>query len=501
MLGSPWPAGTGWALPTPARYGGRGHERAGSIPEPEAPPEAMVFPHRSGGSARSRRPVSTNQVTSAVTSAGADAVPGICCSTTRHSPAAITARMSRRRGRPRRTRAGNSRTAASGCRGKASAGTAGSGPVTGSPSSSACWMQLEAGVQDAEQAGSPVAGQLAGRDARPAGRRSRAPAGGDLGAAFLLGQHLGELVPEQPAHGRVLRQRGQGMFELAPVVTQLEGCQGGYRVPGLRDGCGFGGHRRGDPYGKGVIWLPNVPARDYGGKRPGRDQKHPRAHRQDRRLAGKPRNDGSASMPATRDLDPGASPARFFGAEVRRARMPAALTLADLAATVPCDASTVSRIEAGTLSPGQRFAAACDEAFPQMDGWFTRFYHDSRTWAGPHPPWFRNWVETERRATVIRWWEPLLIPGLLQTPDYARAVLGWGPDDGGDLDERVAARLDRRRIFDRDSPPEAWILLGEPVLSYGVGSADVMRKQIDHLGGMAARPRVTIQRGTRQGRL
>lgn len=198
-------------------------------------------------------------------------------------------------------------------------------------------------------------------------------------------------------------------------------------------------------------------------------------------------------MPATRDLDPTASPGHFFGAEVRRARLAAGLTLAGLAATVPCDASTVSRIEAGTLSPGERFAAACDEAFPLMGGWFSRFYHDSRTWAGPHPPWFRDWVEIEARATVIRWWEPLLIPGLLQTPDYARAVLGWGPDDGGDLDGRVAARLDRQRVFDRDSPPEVWILLGEPVLGYCVGSAGVMRKQIDHLAEMAARPRVTIQ--------
>ena len=198
-------------------------------------------------------------------------------------------------------------------------------------------------------------------------------------------------------------------------------------------------------------------------------------------------------MPATRELDPTASPAHFFGAEVRRARLAAGMTLANLAGLVPCDASTVSRIEAGTLSPGQRFAAACDEAFPQMGGWFSRFCHDSRTWAGPHPPWFRDWVETEARATVIRWWEPLLIPGLLQTEDYARAVLGWGPDDGGDLDERVAARLDRQRIFDRDSPPEVWILLSEPVLGYCIGSADVMRKQIDHLAEMTARPRVMIQ--------
>ena len=198
-------------------------------------------------------------------------------------------------------------------------------------------------------------------------------------------------------------------------------------------------------------------------------------------------------MPAIRDLDPGASPAHFFGAEVRRARVAAGMTLADLAATVPCDASTVSRIEAGTLSPARRFSAACDEAFPQMSGWFSRFYHDSRTWAGPHPPWFRDWVEIEARATVIRWWEPLLVPGLLQTPDYARAVLGWGPDDGGDLEERVAARLDRQAVFDRPSPPEVWILLSEQILGYCVGSADVMRKQAQHLAEMAARPRVTIQ--------
>ena len=198
-------------------------------------------------------------------------------------------------------------------------------------------------------------------------------------------------------------------------------------------------------------------------------------------------------MPAIRDLDPGASPAHFFGAEVRRARVAAGMTLADLAATVPCDASTVSRIEAGTLSPARRFSAACDEAFPQMSGWFSRFYHDSRTWAGPHPPWFRDWVEIEARATVIRWWEPLLVPGLLQPPDYARAVLGWGPDDGGDLEERVAARLDRQRGFDRPSPPEVWILLSEQILGYCVGSADVMRKQVEHLAEMAARPRGTIQ--------
>jgi DNA-binding XRE family transcriptional regulator len=85
-------------------------------------------------------------------------------------------------------------------------------------------------------------------------------------------------------------------------------------------------------------------------------------------------------MPAIRDLDPTVSPAHFFGAEVRRARATAGMTLADLAVTVPCDASTVSRIEAGEREPTERFAVACDEAFPHMTGWFTRFYRDSRKW-------------------------------------------------------------------------------------------------------------------------
>jgi hypothetical protein len=194
-----------------------------------------------------------------------------------------------------------------------------------------------------------------------------------------------------------------------------------------------------------------------------------------------------------RELDPGASPLHFFGAEVRRAREAAGMTLADLGALVPCDASTVSRIESGLLSPAGRFAAVCDEAFPQMGGWFARFCTDSRTWAAAHPPWFRDWIEIEQRATVIRSWQPLLVPGLLQTPEYARAVLGWGPDDGADLDERVAARMERQAVFDRETPPEVWILLHEAVLSYCVGAPDVMRKQADHLAQMAQRPRITIQ--------
>jgi hypothetical protein len=170
------------------------------------------------------------------------------------------------------------------------------------------------------------------------------------------------------------------------------------------------------------------------------------------------------------------------------------MTLADLAVTVPCDASTVSRIEAGEREPTERFAVACDEAFPQMTGWFTRFYLGSRKWAGPHPPWFRDWVEIEERATEIRWWEPLLVPGLMQAPEYARAVLAsWRRDNGDDIEAKVAARIERQAILTRDNPPELRVLLDESLLHRCIGSATIMAGQLDHLAGMGRRPNITIQ--------
>ena len=199
-------------------------------------------------------------------------------------------------------------------------------------------------------------------------------------------------------------------------------------------------------------------------------------------------------MPAARDLDPGASPAHFFGAEVRRAREAAGMTLAGLGAMVPCDASTVSRIEAGLLSPAQRFAVACDEAFPQMGGWFTRFYTGSRQWDGPYPRWFADWVDAERQATVLRTWEPLLVPGLLQTAEYARALFkAWQTTEHEDeVDQLVTARLDRQRIFEQTRPPSLWAVIDEWVLRRRIGGPKVMHDQLVYLAEAAERPMIKV---------
>jgi transcriptional regulator with XRE-family HTH domain len=199
-------------------------------------------------------------------------------------------------------------------------------------------------------------------------------------------------------------------------------------------------------------------------------------------------------MAGKRDLDPGASPLHFFGAEVRRAREAAGLTLAELGATVPCDASTVSRIESGLLSPTERFAEACDEAFPQMGGWFGRFYRASLRWDGRYPRWFEDWVDGEGRATVLRWWEALLVPGLLQTPEYARVLFrAWRTDDDQDrVEQLVLARMDRQRIFDRPAPPSFWAVLDEAVLRRRIGGAKVMQDQLFHLTDVGERANVNI---------
>lgn len=196
-------------------------------------------------------------------------------------------------------------------------------------------------------------------------------------------------------------------------------------------------------------------------------------------------------MPRTRDLDPTVSPAHFFGSEVRRERETRKLSQPSLGEYVPCDGSQVSRVEGGEWPSDRKFSEGCDKAFPERGGWFTRFYDSSRTWPDL-PAWFADWVAIEQRATVIRWYEPWLVPGLLQTSDYARAVLTWKPDSSN-ASANLAGRMERQIILDADESPELRILLAESVLTTEVGDADTMARQCAHLAELAQRPDVTIQ--------
>jgi hypothetical protein len=100
--------------------------------------------------------------------------------------------------------------------------------------------------------------------------------------------------------------------------------------------------------------------------------------------------------------------------------------------------------------------------------------------------WFQEWADIEAQATVLRWYEPLVVPGLLQTGDYARAILSARPDGNlADLDEQVAARLARQTILDRTGAPQLWCILDEGVLHRPIGGAKVMRSQLYRLAEVA----------------
>ena len=196
-----------------------------------------------------------------------------------------------------------------------------------------------------------------------------------------------------------------------------------------------------------------------------------------------------------KDLDPGESPKHHFGAEVRRAREEAGMSQAELGQITGHERSYVSKVETGDIDASEIFAIGCDRAFPAKMGWFTRFWLDSHKWHSIYPVWFHDWVEKfEREAVALRLGEHSLIPGLLQTEEYARELLGsLRRQDHDTLERNVVGRLDRQRILDRADPPDLRVVLNESVLYYQVGSADVMHRQLIHLLAIAHRPNVCVQ--------
>jgi transcriptional regulator with XRE-family HTH domain len=186
-------------------------------------------------------------------------------------------------------------------------------------------------------------------------------------------------------------------------------------------------------------------------------------------------------------------PVRYFGRQVRKERLAAGWTLAEFGQRIGYDAAHLSRIESGKRPATGLLAELCDQAFPHRAGWFSEFYDESRTWIAT-PPWFRNYVSHEERSGSLRNWFPSLFDGLLQTEDYARAILAVSPGVTDDeVSARLTARMKRQAILTRDDPPAAWFLADEGAFSRCVGSPKVMAAQMAHLLAVARLPNVTIQ--------
>ncbi|MFP3990574.1 helix-turn-helix transcriptional regulator [Streptomyces sp. E11-3] len=140
-----------------------------------------------------------------------------------------------------------------------------------------------------------------------------------------------------------------------------------------------------------------------------------------------------------------------------------------------------------TGGEAESFVELAEEA--NQPGWWQR-YHDIL------PGWFSMYVSLEGAATLLRSYEPHFVPGLLQTEDYARAVMragAVGHTDPEDTERHVALRMQRQELLTGEHAPRLWVVMDETVLRRTVGGPGVMRAQVDRLLEATAMPNVTLQ--------
>ena len=189
-------------------------------------------------------------------------------------------------------------------------------------------------------------------------------------------------------------------------------------------------------------------------------------------------------MPQVTTLD-------LFADELRRARTQAGLSQEALGQAINYSGSLIAAVETGRRIPSRDFAKRIDETLA-TGGRLGRI----QVIVGRDAvlPWFRQWVAVEQEAVLLRTYQVAVLPGLLQTEAYARAVLAGGalltPEE---VEKQVAARLERQRLLERESPPHLISVLDETVLRRPVGGPAVMREQLRHLVEVAAaHPRVRL---------
>lgn len=190
------------------------------------------------------------------------------------------------------------------------------------------------------------------------------------------------------------------------------------------------------------------------------------------------------------------TPASVFGRVLCHTREQSGYSQDDLAKLIPCDRSLVTRIEAGERVPQQQFAEQCDHVL-NTGGLLTQLWQEVDWYSPAHemPDWFRRRAALDAVATAVMVYQIGLIPGLLQTESYARALFLRSAvgDDEQRIAERVSARLGRQTRFLDPAGPLLSVVLDESSLRRMVGDAAVMREQLDHLCAVGRLPNVRIQ--------
>ncbi|HET6709216.1 MULTISPECIES: helix-turn-helix transcriptional regulator [unclassified Amycolatopsis] len=195
----------------------------------------------------------------------------------------------------------------------------------------------------------------------------------------------------------------------------------------------------------------------------------------------------------------------ILGSQLRRLREEAGITRQQAGYNIRGSESKISRLELGRVGFKERDVTdlltmygvddpAERRAFLDMvkqsnePGWWRRF-------GDTMPNWFTDLVGLEEAAARIQIWEPIYVSGLLQVEPYARAIFSHGRPDMADerVDQLVALRMRRQKMFSRPDAPRVWMVLDESVLHRPIGGAKVLKQQIEFLLEMSALPHVSVQ--------
>ena len=195
-----------------------------------------------------------------------------------------------------------------------------------------------------------------------------------------------------------------------------------------------------------------------------------------------------------KDLDPASSPLAAFGTQLRRSREAKGFSQVKLGALLNYSNTYVSYIETAQRTPTYKFATAADLVL-ETGGTLELMW-----WNLKHTALLEGFPEFaghEAKAAEMRLFELGVIPGLLQTPEYATALVSAAVRRGSitqeQADERVAFLLTRQRLLERTPAPVVHVVLDESCIRRPIGGREVMAGQLQHLERLAERPNVIIQ--------
>ncbi|TMR10157.1 helix-turn-helix domain-containing protein [Nonomuraea turkmeniaca] len=193
----------------------------------------------------------------------------------------------------------------------------------------------------------------------------------------------------------------------------------------------------------------------------------------------------------------------LLGTQLRRLRTEKGISREDAGYSIRASHAKISRLELGQVSFKQRDVADLltlygvtdpAERQPLLDlakqanapGWWHKY-------TDVLPSWFEVYIGLEGAASIIRTYENQFVPGLLQTPDYARAVIELAHEKAtpAEMDRRVAVRTTRQKRL--ESGLTLWAVIDEAVVRRRLGGPDTMREQITHLLEVTESPNVTVQ--------